>query len=67
MNKANEEHEAHANAFEELNGALKPETTTGWREDVELWEENPNDVSVPNPFEMKVSSKSITSPNVAQF
>ncbi|KAG2122912.1 hypothetical protein DEU56DRAFT_873540 [Suillus clintonianus] len=55
MNEANEEHEAHANAFEELNGALKLETTTGWREDVELWEENPNDMSVPNPFKMKVS------------
>ncbi|KAG1807216.1 hypothetical protein EV424DRAFT_1543991 [Suillus variegatus] len=25
-------------------------------ENVELWEENPNDVSVPNPFEMKVST-----------
>ncbi|KAG2037116.1 hypothetical protein BDR03DRAFT_982484 [Suillus americanus] len=56
MNEANEEHEAHANAFEELNGALKPETTTGWRAGVKLWEENPNDVSVPNPFEVKVST-----------
>ncbi|KAG2132730.1 uncharacterized protein EDB93DRAFT_1242948 [Suillus bovinus] len=51
MNEANEEHKAHTNAFEELNRALKPETTTGWRAYVKHWEENPNDASVPNPLE----------------
>lgn len=59
MDEANEEHQAHANAFEELNGALNLETTTGWRADVEHWEENPNDLSVRNPFKTNVSSKSI--------
>jgi hypothetical protein len=59
MNEAHEEHQAHASAFEELNEALAPETTAGWRACVEHWEENPNDASVPNPFETKVSSKSI--------
>ncbi|KAG1788560.1 uncharacterized protein HD556DRAFT_1447770 [Suillus plorans] len=56
MNEANEEHQAHASAFEELNEALAPETTAGWRACVEHWEENPNDASVPNPFETKVST-----------
>ncbi|KAG2336247.1 hypothetical protein BDR05DRAFT_978823 [Suillus weaverae] len=56
MDKANEEHQAHANAFEELNGALDLEITTGWRADVKHWEENPNDLSVRNPFETKVSA-----------
>ncbi|KAG1776918.1 hypothetical protein EV702DRAFT_1179602 [Suillus placidus] len=56
MDEANEEHQAHANAFEELNRALNLEITTGWRADVEHWEENPNDLSVRNPFETKVSA-----------
>ncbi|KAG1735898.1 uncharacterized protein EDB91DRAFT_1238142 [Suillus paluster] len=56
MNEANEEHQAHASTFEELNEALAPETTAGWRACVEHWEENPNNASVPNPFEMKVST-----------
>ncbi|KAG2745146.1 hypothetical protein P692DRAFT_20742764, partial [Suillus brevipes Sb2] len=56
MNEAHEEHRAHASAFEELNEALAPETTAGWRACVKHWEENPNDTSVPNPFETKVST-----------
>ncbi|KAG1795019.1 uncharacterized protein HD556DRAFT_1442348 [Suillus plorans] len=56
MKEANKKHTAHASAFEELNKALKPETTAGWRAYVEYWEENPNDASVPNPFETKVST-----------
>ncbi|KAG1800141.1 uncharacterized protein BJ212DRAFT_1488026 [Suillus subaureus] len=54
MDKANKEYQAHSNTFEELNRALRLETTTGWRADVEHWEENPNDLSVPNPFKMRV-------------
>jgi hypothetical protein len=58
MDEAKDEHKAHASAFEELNGALEPEITAAWRAEVEHWEENPNDLSVPNPFDAKVSSKS---------
>lgn len=58
MDEAKDEHEAHASAFEELNGALEPETTMAWSAEVEDWEENPNDLSVANPFEAKVPSKS---------
>ncbi|KIK42376.1 hypothetical protein CY34DRAFT_83691, partial [Suillus luteus UH-Slu-Lm8-n1] len=54
MDEAKDEHEAHASAFEELNGALEPETTMAWSAEVEDWEENPNDLSVANPFEAKV-------------
>ncbi|KAG2029135.1 hypothetical protein BDR03DRAFT_1018860 [Suillus americanus] len=54
MNEANEEHQAHASTFEELNEALVPEITAGWRACVKHWEENPNDASVPNLFETKV-------------
>ncbi|KAG0696150.1 hypothetical protein DFH29DRAFT_1004829 [Suillus ampliporus] len=38
------EHEAHMSAFEELDRALKPETTMEWRAEVKHWEENPNDL-----------------------
>ncbi|KAG1770137.1 hypothetical protein EV702DRAFT_1181662 [Suillus placidus] len=49
MEEANEEHQAHANAFEELNRALNLETTTALGR-------NPNDLSVHNPFKTKVST-----------
>jgi hypothetical protein len=58
IDEVKDEHQTHMSAFKELNGALKPETTAGWRVDVEHWEENPNDISVPNPFEVNVSSMS---------
>lgn len=55
MNEAKEEREAHKMAFEELNSALKPGTTVPWKVAIEHWEDNPNDVSVANPFEAKVN------------
>ena len=54
MNEAKEERVAHQAAFDELNGALKPETTAPWKIEIEYWEDNPNDLSV-NPFETKVT------------
>ncbi|KAG1846735.1 hypothetical protein F4604DRAFT_1884128 [Suillus subluteus] len=56
MDEAKDEHEAHTSAFKELNGALESEITVAWRAEVEHWEENPNDLSVPNPFDAKVST-----------
>ncbi|KAG1852516.1 hypothetical protein F4604DRAFT_1933664 [Suillus subluteus] len=56
MDEAKDEHEAHTSAFEELNGALESEITVAWRAEVEHWEENPNDLYVPNPFDAKVST-----------
>lgn len=54
MDEAKKERAAHHVAFEELDGALKPETTVPWKIEVERWEDNPNDLSVANPFEAKV-------------
>lgn len=45
----------HQKAFKGLNKALEPETTEIWQAKVESWEENPNDLSVKNPFEAKVT------------
>ena len=55
MDEAKEERVAHQAAFEELNEALAPETTTPWKIGIECWEDNPNDLSVVNPFETKVA------------
>ncbi|KAG1837469.1 hypothetical protein C8R48DRAFT_751632 [Suillus tomentosus] len=44
MDEAKEESAAHQAAFEELNGALTPETTTPWKIGIECWEDNPNDL-----------------------
>jgi hypothetical protein len=54
MDEAKEERGAHKTAFEELDSALKPEMTAPWKVAIEHWEDNPNDVSVANPFEAKV-------------
>lgn len=54
MNEAKEERAAHQIAFEELNGALKFKTVEPWKIEIERWEDNPNDLSVTNPFEAKV-------------
>jgi hypothetical protein len=54
MNEAKEERVTHWAAFEELNGALELETTMPWKIEVECWEDNPNDLSVANPFKVKV-------------
>jgi hypothetical protein len=54
IKEAKEESVSHRVAFEELNRALKLETTEPWRIAIELWEDNPNDSSVTNPFEAKV-------------
>ncbi|OAX33799.1 hypothetical protein K503DRAFT_794391 [Rhizopogon vinicolor AM-OR11-026] len=55
MDEAKEEDEAHRTVFEELDGALKRETSEPWKLEVEHWEYNPNDSSVTNPFEAKVT------------
>ncbi|KAG1738676.1 uncharacterized protein EDB91DRAFT_1237718 [Suillus paluster] len=54
MMEAKKEQEAHQTAFQELHKALAPETTEAWTVKVESWEENPNDLSVTNPFKSKV-------------
>ncbi|KAG1722852.1 hypothetical protein EDB19DRAFT_1898151 [Suillus lakei] len=56
IKEAKEESEAHRIAFEELNGALRLETTGPWTITIEHWEDNLNDSSVTNPFEAKVIS-----------
>jgi hypothetical protein len=55
MNEAKDESAAHCIAFEELNGALNSETTESWKTEIGHWEDNPNDPSVINPFEAKVT------------
>jgi hypothetical protein len=57
MNEAKDERDVHMNVFDELDGALKPEATTVWMAEITHWEENPNDLSVVNPFEAKVSGE----------
>ncbi|KAG2035513.1 hypothetical protein BDR03DRAFT_934885 [Suillus americanus] len=54
IKEAKEESEAHQIAFEELNGALRLETTGPWTIAIKHWEDNPNDLSVTNPFKAKV-------------
>ncbi|KAG1884343.1 hypothetical protein F4604DRAFT_1878735 [Suillus subluteus] len=56
MDEAQEEKEAHSIAFKELDGALPPGASDPWRSEIEYWECNPNDSSVTNPFEPKVTS-----------
>ncbi|KAG1864793.1 hypothetical protein F4604DRAFT_1882005 [Suillus subluteus] len=56
MDEAQEEKEAHRIAFEELDGALPPGASDPWRSEIEYWECNPNDSSVTNLFEPKVTS-----------
>ncbi|KAJ8591371.1 hypothetical protein M405DRAFT_851366 [Rhizopogon salebrosus TDB-379] len=53
MNEATQEKLAFEAAFEELDNAITSEHRTGWQEEVNKWECNPNDTSVPNPFEAK--------------
>ncbi|KAJ8584343.1 hypothetical protein M405DRAFT_866304 [Rhizopogon salebrosus TDB-379] len=55
MGEAQEETEAHRLEFEELDGALKPEVSDPWKSEIEYWEHNPNDPSITNPFEPKVT------------
>ncbi|KAG2360209.1 hypothetical protein BDR07DRAFT_1378174 [Suillus spraguei] len=40
-------------AFEELNTAITEQHHTTWEVEVEQWEANPTDMSIPNPFEVK--------------
>ncbi|KAG2354985.1 hypothetical protein BDR07DRAFT_1381828 [Suillus spraguei] len=40
-------------AFEELNTAITEQHHTTWEAEVEQWEANPTDMSIPNPFEVK--------------
>ncbi|KAG1817161.1 uncharacterized protein BJ212DRAFT_1576808 [Suillus subaureus] len=54
IKEAKEESEVHRIAFEELNGALRLETTGLWTIAIEHWEDNLNDSSVTNPFKAKV-------------
>jgi len=53
MNEATQEKLAFEAAFEELDNAVTSEHRTRWQEEVNKWECNPNDTSVPNPFEAK--------------
>ncbi|KAH7918603.1 hypothetical protein BV22DRAFT_1024324 [Leucogyrophana mollusca] len=53
--EAKAEKMAHRDAFVELDGALKPETTAPWKDEIEKWEDNPNETGIPNPFEAKVT------------
>ncbi|KAG2341246.1 hypothetical protein BDR05DRAFT_977033 [Suillus weaverae] len=53
MKEATLEKAAFHVTFKELNGALTEENHIAWKAKVEMWEDNLNDVHVPNPFEAK--------------
>lgn len=53
MKDALTEKAAHKLAFEEFDAAITPEHRTAWLAEMQAWEENPNDTSVPNPLEAK--------------
>ena len=61
MNEATQEKLAFEAAFEELNSAITSEHRTGWQEEVDKWECNPNDMNVLNPFEPQTVGKCTSS------
>ncbi|KAG1869296.1 hypothetical protein C8R48DRAFT_771447 [Suillus tomentosus] len=56
MDEAQEEKDAHRIAFEELDDASPPGVSDSWKLEIKYWECNPNNSSVTNPFESKVTS-----------
>ncbi|KAG2108394.1 uncharacterized protein F5147DRAFT_745721 [Suillus discolor] len=53
MKDAHIEKAEHQAVFEEFNAVITPEHRTGWLSEMEGWKENPNDTTLPNPFETK--------------
>jgi hypothetical protein len=53
MKEATREKAGFQVAFEELNTAITEQHRTTWEAEVEQWEANPTDMSIPNPFEVK--------------
>jgi hypothetical protein len=53
MKEAIQEKAAFQLAFDELNAAVTEQHRATWQAEVELWENNPNDRSIANPFEAK--------------
>ncbi|KAG1781328.1 hypothetical protein EV702DRAFT_928617, partial [Suillus placidus] len=53
MKDALAEKAAHKLTFKEFNAAITPEHHSVWLAEMEAWEENPNDMLVPNPLEAK--------------
>jgi hypothetical protein len=43
----------HEMAFEEFNTAITPLHRSAWLAEMEAWEDNPNDTTIPNPLEAK--------------
>ncbi|KAG2119820.1 uncharacterized protein F5147DRAFT_742104 [Suillus discolor] len=46
----------HETTFEEFNTAITPEHCSAWLAEMETWEDNPNDTTIPNPLEAKAMS-----------
>jgi hypothetical protein len=60
MKEAREEKIAFLVSFEELDNAITKEHHNAWTAEVEMWEYNPNDPSVVNPFEPKCVGTSMS-------
>lgn len=53
MKEATLEKATFQGAFEELDSVLTEEHRVAWKAEVEMWEDNPNDTRILNPFEAK--------------
>ncbi|KAG1888370.1 hypothetical protein F4604DRAFT_1916291 [Suillus subluteus] len=53
MKDALAEKAVHALAFEEFDAVITPEHRSAWLEEMQAWEDNPNDTSISNPLEAK--------------
>ncbi|KAG1828061.1 hypothetical protein EV424DRAFT_1471297 [Suillus variegatus] len=53
MKDALAEKAAHALTFEEFDTVITPEHRSAWLEEMQAWEDNPNDTSISNPLEAK--------------
>ncbi|KAG1781389.1 hypothetical protein EV702DRAFT_1177583 [Suillus placidus] len=53
MKDARVERAEHQAAFEEFDTVITPEHRATWLNEIEAWQENPNDLTLANPFETK--------------
>ncbi|KAG2031834.1 hypothetical protein BDR03DRAFT_936192 [Suillus americanus] len=53
MKDALAEKAAHALAFKEFDAVITPEHRSAWLEEMQAWEDNPNNTSISNPLEAK--------------
>ncbi|KAG1772260.1 hypothetical protein EV702DRAFT_1181338 [Suillus placidus] len=49
----------HTMAFEEFDTAITPDHHSAWLAEMEAWEDNPNNMTIPNPLEAKATCECI--------